>query len=220
MPQKHNAERWDEIFTSSEGDISEPLDYLVEKMDRLKLKGRALDLGCGAGRHCIPLVRNGLETHGLDISLKALVKAAHNIRREGTDTNLKQGEMGNLPYREGIFDLVVCINVIHHNDSEGARRSIEEIRRVLKPGGYLIATIAATRHYNYGEGKKIDEKTFLRQSGVETGILHYFMEEKDVRSHFQSFDFEHLAELLGPGFFNESKGKENYHWFLTACKRV
>ncbi len=186
----------------------------------MNLKGRALDLGCGTGRHCILLARGGLETHGLDVSRKALEKTALNLHAEGLSAFLKQGEMQNLPYADGLFDLVVSINVIHHNDSKGIRRSASEIWRVLKPGGHLIATMAALRHHNFGRGVIVDEKTFLRDSGVEAGILHYFLEEEDVRLYFRGFDFEHLTEESGSCFFEEMKGKENYHWFLTARKRV
>jgi SAM-dependent methyltransferase len=218
--QRNNAERWDEIFASSEGDISEPLGYLVEELDRLSLRGRALDLGCGAGRHCIQLANRGFETHGLDVSRQALHKTALNMRAAGLSAHLKLGEMQSLPYRDGLFDLIVSINVIHHNDSGGAQGSASEVRRVLKPGGYLIATIAAVSHHNFGMGEMVAEKTFLRQSGVEAGILHYFMEEEDVRAHFKGFEFERLSEQPGSCFFREMEGKDNYHWFLTARKKT
>lgn len=212
-----SLERWDEIFASAEGDVAAPLPFVIDELDRIKVGGRALDLGCGAGRHCRLLARRGFETHGLDLSFMALRKTASNLQTRGV-THLKQGEIQELPYSDGVFDLVVSVNVIHHNDAEGALKSASEIRRVLKSGGYLIATIAATSHHNFGKGRKVDEKTFIRQSGVETGILHYFMEEKDVRESFRGFQFEYLNEELGSCFFSETIGQKNYHWFLTARK--
>ena len=219
MLKGKNIERWDRIFSSDEGDIARPLPFLIHELDRLKSNGRALDLGCGTGRHSIQLARRGLETHGLDLSFRALEKTNLSLQAEGLPISLGQGDMGHLPYRNDIFDLVVSINVIHHNDSQGALKCASEIWRILKPGGYLLATIAATSHFNFGKGRLIAEKTFLRDSGVETGILHYFMDEKDVRSYFRHFTIEYLSEETSSCFFNETIGKDDHHWFLTARKK-
>ncbi|MFQ5875681.1 MAG: class I SAM-dependent methyltransferase [Dehalococcoidia bacterium] len=218
MAREQSLTRWDEIFASAEGDLSEPSPFLIKELDRLKLKGWALDLGCGAGRHCIHLARSGFDTWGFDVSRKALEKAALNLRTAGTSARLTQGDMGNLPYGDGLFDLVVSINVTHHADSEGVRRNASEICRVLRPGGYLIATLSTTRDYKFGQGVKVEEKTFLHTSGVEAGILHHFMDEADIRDCFRPFGIEYLAEEQGSFFFYESKKNENYHWFLTASK--
>lgn len=220
MIQKPDQRRWDEIFSSADEGISEPSGFLVKELDRLRLKGRALDLGCGAGRHCIELARRGFKTFGLDVSHKALGTAALNLLTAGLSANLEQGEMQSLPFRDAAFDLVASTNVLNHTDLEGARKSASEIRRVLRPGGYLIAIIATTRHHAFGQGLSVGEKVFLHQSGIESGIVHYYMDEEDVRSHFNGFDFECLAEETGSGFFKESKGKDNYHWSITARKRA
>lgn len=219
MIQKADQRRWDEIFTSGEEGVSEPSGFLVKELDRLRLKGRALDLGCGAGRHCIELARRGFQTFGLDISLKAITVAARNLLTAGLNAHLEQGEMQSLPFRDSVFDLVASTNVLHHSDLEGVRKSASEIWRVLRPGGYFIATIATTRHHAFGNGLPLGEKVFLHQSGIESGIVHYYMDEEDVRSHFNGFDFEYLAEETGSSFFKESKGRDNYHWSITARKR-
>lgn len=51
------------------------------------------------------------------------------------------GDACALPYADGRFDLVVATDVIEHVDQDG--KALDEIRRVLKPGGYALVTVPA-----------------------------------------------------------------------------
>lgn len=102
----------------------------------LKMVGshnKVLDVGCGTGLLSSLMKNQGNDVCGIDISEVALRKA------ELRGIKVKLGNIdNNLPFDDDIFDVVVCSEVIEHlfNPIE----ALEEIRRVLKPEGFLVLT--------------------------------------------------------------------------------
>lgn len=98
---------------------------------------RILDAGCGSGPLAAELVARGADVFGLDGS-PAMVELAR--RRLGEVVPLTVHDLAEpLPYEDESFDDVVASLVLHYlQDWEGP---LAEIRRVLKPGGRLVASI-------------------------------------------------------------------------------
>ncbi|MDX6689808.1 MAG: hypothetical protein QOG15_1265 [Solirubrobacteraceae bacterium] len=107
------------------------------ELDRLHLgrAARLLDAGCGSGRTLDELADYG-QAWGVDVS-PAAVEAA---RRRG-HANVQQGSIEQLPFADGAFDVVTCLDVIEHTPDD--RVSLAELRRVTRPGGYLLVTVPA-----------------------------------------------------------------------------
>src|SRR5262245_50456374 len=93
-------------------------------------RGRTLDLGCGTGRN-LPLLPRGATGVGLDPSWPSLVRA----RRRAPHVALVMGSAEALPFRTGSFDSVLSGLVFCSVPDPG--RGLEEVRRVLGPGGTL-----------------------------------------------------------------------------------
>ena len=92
-------------------------------------KGEVLDLGCGGGTELFTRFGN---VCGLDISLKSLECAAQ------VYPQLVQGNVMKLPFADSGFDTVIASHLIGHLVREEKELFLEEIKRVLKPGGYLV----------------------------------------------------------------------------------
>ncbi len=97
---------------------------------------RVLDLGCGAGRFLAALREAGAEPVGVEIAEAAIERARTNV--PGADVRLLEPD-GTIPVAHGEFDLVWCSEVLEHIPDVGA--ALFEVRRVLKPGGRLLATV-------------------------------------------------------------------------------
>lgn len=102
----------------------------------------ALDAGCGYGRVSIPLLeaRPGLALAGVDISPVMLrefrrLAAARGVVRRAL---LCRGPLTRLPVREASFDCVLSTSVLLHLPRPDAHRALQELRRVLRPGGRLV----------------------------------------------------------------------------------
>lgn len=98
---------------------------------------RILDAGCGAGALSAALVQRGAAVTGVDASAGMLTLAR---RRLGADAELRLADLsGPLPFDDGAFDDVVASLVLHYLEDWGP--ALAEIRRVLRPGGRLIASV-------------------------------------------------------------------------------
>ncbi|MCL7491509.1 class I SAM-dependent methyltransferase [Streptomyces sp. MCA2] len=98
---------------------------------------RILDAGCGSGPLSAALRDRGADVTGIDASARMLALAR---RRLGDDAALHVADLSDpLPFADGAFDDVVSSLVLHYLEDWGP--TLAEIRRVLKPGGRLIASV-------------------------------------------------------------------------------
>jgi SAM-dependent methyltransferase len=98
-----------------------------------RLKGSILEDGCGLGVYLEQLAKSARQVVGLEIEFERAVEAH---RKKLCVVN---GAGENLPYLHASFDLVLSHEVLEHVQDD--RVSLEEIFRVLKPGGRLILFI-------------------------------------------------------------------------------
>ena len=96
---------------------------------------RILDAGCGSGRTLDDLAALGTVS-GVDASAVA-VRAA----RERGHADVQLANVEELPFGDGRFDLVTCLDVIEHTPDD--RATLAELLRVTRPGGLLVATVPA-----------------------------------------------------------------------------
>jgi SAM-dependent methyltransferase len=97
---------------------------------------RVLDLGCGAGRFLAALREAGAEPVGVEIAEAAAARARANV--PGADVRVLERD-GSLPLGHGEIDLVWCSEVLEHIPD--VAHALLEVRRVLRPGGRLLATV-------------------------------------------------------------------------------
>src|SRR6056297_1715371 len=107
-----NFESYDyyNVFTPHE-DISKVIKFF--KKDDSK---DILDLGCGAGRNLIPLLKEGFNVSGIDLSKTGILLIKKQIEKEKLKTDLKIGDIyKKLPYKDNSFDGIISVQVIQHN---------------------------------------------------------------------------------------------------------
>ena len=100
---------------------------------------RVLEIGCGTGNLAILIKRlhPDAEVVGIDPNPKALARAQRKAWREALSVQLDRGFAEELPYPEASFDRVLSALMFHHLGPEEKERTLDEARRVLKPGGSL-----------------------------------------------------------------------------------
>jgi Methylase involved in ubiquinone/menaquinone biosynthesis len=100
---------------------------------------RVLDIGCGTGRLVVDLKRKypDIEVVGLDPDLKALSRARRHAERAAVSVDFEQGFSDALAYASDSFDGVFSSFMFHHLPSDEKEKTVREIRRVLKGGGWF-----------------------------------------------------------------------------------
>jgi ubiquinone/menaquinone biosynthesis C-methylase UbiE len=124
---------------------------LTVDFDRLPIQPgtRLLDLGCGAGRHAFEAARRGAEVVALDTdqgelervcSVAAAMAEAGEIQAPASIT-AASGDATAMPFPDGTFDLVIAAEVLEHIPAD--QGALNEISRVLRPGGIAAVTVPA-----------------------------------------------------------------------------
>jgi len=103
----------------------------LEKLIRALVAERVLEVGCGTGHWLAGLSNPACQVVGLDFSAGMLAQAQ---QQEGA-LDFVQGRAEQLPFPAGSFNLVYCVNAIHHFQQQSD--FIWQARRMLKPGGAL-----------------------------------------------------------------------------------
>ncbi len=97
-----------------------------------------LEIGCGGGLICEDLAHRGATMIGIDPSPQALETARLHAQRRGLGHNIhyQEGAAEALPFADGSFSVIVCLDVLEHVRDLTA--TIHEVARVLAPGGIFV----------------------------------------------------------------------------------
>lgn len=97
--------------------------------------GLVLEAGCGLSLPLYSLSQSGYDAVGIDYAYNAL----KSIKRKDLELSLHAGDIRNLPYKDKSFHGVWSLGVIEHFQN-GCSPLLWEIKRVLKPGGFLFVS--------------------------------------------------------------------------------
>jgi SAM-dependent methyltransferase len=129
------AAYYDRYWSAAPTPHYEPGHELASLLDRNADPGaRVLDVGCGAcNSYARPIAGRVASYTGVDASAAAVELA----RSAGLDATVID-DAASLPFPDDDFDLAICIEVFEHLFAP--HRAAAEIRRVLRPGGRLVAS--------------------------------------------------------------------------------
>ena len=151
---------------------------------------RLLDCGSGKGRLTWYCSATNIDWYGLDVDLKRM--------RQARETGRYRMAMGDLdvalPYRDNSFDIVVSSHVLEH--IKYPEKGVEELRRVLKPGGMIVVGVPiygpVLRIFRIMIGPVLDCYFILRK-GQTTGH-HTQFTLRALRRMMKDFSIE---EIMG-----------------------
>ena len=135
------------------------IDFIVSK---IQPRSRVLDIGCGTGRHAIPLARQGFEVVGLDNTRAMLHELHEKLDHEGVKVDLRYADILACEVFDRDFDAAICFwNSFDQiaSDVEKGRRFFENVGRSLRDGGKLILEISNPSSF--------DPSAFVHRSTAE-----------------------------------------------------
>ncbi len=130
-----DRERWAARYAANIADERPPSEWVLAACQHIPRDWLILDLAAGAGRNAMALVRDGHSTVALDFVEEA-------IRHAAAANELVHGVVADarsLPIRPGSVDAIVCTNFL-------VRPLFEDIKALLKPGGFLVYETYTLEH--------------------------------------------------------------------------
>lgn len=157
---------------------SQEVGFLEAKL-RLKPGSRVLDLGCGAGRHCIELAKRGYVAVGIDISQTMLEEARRRAKEAAVDVKLHQMSLADLSVERlggGSFDAAICLCMSGLGVIGGDSQDFALLRTVfdvLNPNARFIITgfNALRRYRNLNNRMDYTSGRFAFEAPVTGGVL-------------------------------------------------
>ncbi len=148
------------------------LDFQIARSDVV------LDLGAGTGYFTFPASRmTEKEVFALDVEPRMLELLEEKIRQtEATNVRLLQGEIENIPLKGQTVDKIIASFVLHETDD--LVKTMEEIRRVLRPGGRIL--VVEWEKKQMEEGPPFEERIAVEE--LEKAMRNVGL-EIEKRSH-------------------------------------
>jgi 2-polyprenyl-3-methyl-5-hydroxy-6-metoxy-1,4-benzoquinol methylase len=166
-----------------------------------------LDVGCGVGRHAQYLASQGFACAGVDASEAGLAFARSEAERAGLSIDYRVSPFYALPFGEQTFEGVIAWNVIYHGDRDIAQRAIDEIARVLSPGGLYVGTMLSKRSRGYGVGREVTPDTFVVDDATDDKVHpHLYVNGHDVMALHRGFELLSLQDV------EEAPGVNHWHF--------
>lgn len=186
----NRKEHWNNEFSKSE--FPKPkydlwLDKYADILEQSK-ETPIIDLGCGLGGDSLYLVERGYKVISCDVSDVALEKVKANISAYQTImVNMLQG----LPFNESTAKIIIADLCLHYFYWEDTVRIVDEIERVLIPGGYLLCRVNSTKDTNYGAGQGdiMEENYFATKENIKR-----FFSREQIEKLFTGWNIKYINE--------------------------
>ena len=125
-------------FLKPDWDTGRTPPELIAEVERHRLQGRALDLGCGTGANAIYLAQQGFGVVGVDFSPKAIGLARRKAANAGKSVEFHIGDVTGLDFLREPFDLVLDLGCFHGLDADGRARYATHLARLTRAGSTFL----------------------------------------------------------------------------------
>lgn len=186
-----------------------PLNAEFEKHHGEKI----LEVGVGMGTDLKQYAKNGAVCYGISLEEGSIDETKKHLEAYGLNANLQVMDAENLQFEDNTFDLVYSFGVLHHTPE--TQKAINEVHRVLKPGGKAIIMLYSKTWQHY-----------LIRVGV-AGIIGrelFRMSMQDlINKYSEAYGFSPLTKLYSrkqvKGMFYKFSDANVSHWHYKVREK-
>ncbi|SFC17850.1 class I SAM-dependent methyltransferase [Clostridium uliginosum] len=169
-------------------------------------------LDCGAGGDYPPLAifsEFGYKTYGIEINDSQIEKAKIFSEQFSFELNISKGDMRKLPFENESISYIYSYNSIFHMTKKDITKSINEIKRVLKPGGVCCINFLSLHDSGYGNGDEVGENEFFQ---IERGekVIHTYYNINEGELHFKDMKILFKENRILERIYEGQKIKQGY----------
>lgn len=157
-----------------------------------------LDVGFGDGRNTAFLCDRGLTVSGIEITQGIVDQARIRLSKLGHDPDLRVGRNSCIPFENGAFDYILACHCCYYCDEgQSLLDNLKEYSRVLKKGGFLIASVADKSSYIFDGAQELSDGSLLVMNDPYNNRngyrLHAFATTQDIEKYisplYKNFSF-------------------------------
>lgn len=185
-----NKSYWNNIYKSITN--KPPIyDLWINKYKSILNKNKEttiLDLGCGSGGDTLYLTERNYKVLSCDYCEEALNIVKKHIANSKT---MYLDLTEKLPFKDESISVIIADLSLHYFNDATTKGIIKEIKRILKPSGYLIGRVNSINDINYGalSGTEIEKYFYLTKNGYKG-----FFNKEDIEYYFKDFEIKKCTE--------------------------
>jgi len=172
----------------------------LKLIEQIELKKNVLDCGAGGPQPPLAMFHDyGYETYGIDISESAITASNKFARERGMELNIINGDMREIPFGDASFSFLFSQNSLCHLTKKDTTSAINEMIRVLKPGGYMLVDFMSTESSYYGSASLgtevgVGEYQYIDDNG--NTVLHCFHHDEELNKYFTKMKVVHRVKTI------------------------
>jgi alkylated DNA repair protein alkB family protein 8 len=203
---------WDAIAESFNVTRQHPWKHCLEYISTLQHTATVADIGCGNGRHTLPLAQQCHQVIGIDVSKKLLriiqgKLSEHHI----SNVSLLHSDSVELPIQKNSIDAILCIASLHNIKGKQNRlMALQEINRILKPQATALISVWSRWQDRY---QRYFMKQFLLHHRQFGDIDIYWRQQNlNIPRYYHLYSRREFSdELQATGFHIEKIQSVKYH---------
>lgn len=205
------TQSWNTHYTRQSSVLLYPDEQLVRMLAKYAVKKhRAIDIGCGTGRHIKLLQESGCNyVVGFDISFNALVQC-----KKVLQAHYVQGTIQQLPFADSSFDIAIAWGSLHYTTKEILPAMLSEIKRILAPQGIIFGTLRSDNDTYITRGTHLGNNTWETTLPDIKGAVVSLYSLEEVQSHLRIFTEVHIG--LMERTILDDLTKKLSHWYFYA----
>jgi SAM-dependent methyltransferase len=184
-------EKWEEAASATFANPPRHGATVRTTLQYLKPGSRVLEGGCGLGDVVHALHKAGYQVEGIDYAPR-VVSA---IKSRWPHLNVSMGDVRQLGAPDGSYDGYWSIGVIEHF-ADGYEAVAQEMRRVIRPGGYLFLSFPAFNSFRQWRAAGGKYNRMPDGRGTPADFYQYALDPRSVATNFESLGFK-LVERRG-----------------------
>jgi SAM-dependent methyltransferase len=232
-----NRNNYETRYSKEEVFLRYPADWVIRFHNMFLKKnipegGKILDYGCGSGNNSVFFMQKGYSVFGVDVapSFKNLVAknlALHSVDKSAlANFSVITADTTTINFSDNHFDFVLANQVLYYLPTEEHLRKIcVEIRRILRPGGFVFITMMGPRNYFITHHLKQVHDERVYEISMEDkkhrlyGIRQFILVVRDEEDLCNLFD---VFEPVTVGYFDQKMFdmNSNFHYIFVGKKKI